>query len=193
MQFIAAMGPPGGGRNNVTNRYLRHFSVICATPFDENTLTKIFTTLVDWWMKTKSIPAAAAKLRNPLVAGTIDLYQTVQRELLPTPMKSHYTFNLRDVSKVFQGICSTTAASIEDAGTLTRLWVHESLRVFADRLTDDQDRDWFFGLTKKLTEKHFKEKFGKVFARLDASNSGDVDPSELRRLMFGDFMVNPKP
>ena len=67
---------PGGGRNNVTNRYLRHFSLICATPFDENTLTKIFSTLVDWWMKSKSIPAGAAKLRNPLVSATIDLYQT---------------------------------------------------------------------------------------------------------------------
>ena len=52
-------------------------------------------------------------------------------------MKSHYTFNLRDVSKVIQGVCSTTAASVEDAPSLTRLWVHESLRVFADRLTDD--------------------------------------------------------
>ena len=189
MQFIAAMGPPGGGRNNVTNRYLRHFSLICATPFDENTMTKIFTTLVDWWMKTKQIPAGATKLRNPLVSSTIDLYQTVQRELLPTPMKSHYTFNLRDVSKVFQGICSTTAVSVEDAGTLTRLWVHESLRVFADRLTDDEDRNWFFNLIKTLTEKHFKDKFAKVFARLDANKNGDVDPGELRRLMFGDFMV----
>ena len=51
-------------------------------------------------MKAKSIPAGAAKLRNALVASTIELYQTVQVELLPTPMKSHYTFNLRDVSKV---------------------------------------------------------------------------------------------
>jgi len=108
MQFIAAMGPPGGGRNNVTNRYLRHYHVICAAPFNAATLTKIFSTLVEWWMRTKGLPEELYECQSCLVKGTIELYQTVQRELLPTPMKSHYTFNLRDVSKVFQGVCSTT-------------------------------------------------------------------------------------
>jgi hypothetical protein len=37
-----------------------------------------------------------------LVAATISTYNTLRAELLPTPAKSHYTFNLRDLSKVFQ-------------------------------------------------------------------------------------------
>ena len=38
VQFVGAMGPPGGGRNAVTNRYLRHFSVVSLTAFDTDNL-----------------------------------------------------------------------------------------------------------------------------------------------------------
>lgn len=102
IQFITAMGPPGGGRNSVTNRYLRHFSVISMTAFDNDTLSTIFSALVDWWMKRSGFGSSVTKLAKPLVAASLEVYETIQRELLPTPTKSHYTFNLRDVSKVIQ-------------------------------------------------------------------------------------------
>jgi dynein heavy chain len=102
MQFVAAMGPPGGGRNSVSNRYLRHFSVVSITAFDRDNLQLIFTALVDWWLRKYSYGQNISRLAKPLVAATLDVYEGVQAQLLPTPAKSHYTFNLRDVSKVFQ-------------------------------------------------------------------------------------------
>lgn len=43
------------------------------------------------------------KLRDPIVEATVDIYETIAKELRPTPAKSHYTFNLRDLGNVFQG------------------------------------------------------------------------------------------
>ena len=110
VKFCAAMGPPGGGRNNVTNRYLRHYSLVCASAFDDAAMSKIFGALTEWWSRSNEILAPVARLQGNLVAATVDLYRVVQRELLQTPTKSHYTFNLRDVSKVFQMVCSASAA-----------------------------------------------------------------------------------
>lgn len=68
-------------------------------------------------MLLPSVPAAGAPgvehLNEPLVDATIRVYSTITSQLLPTPAKSHYTFNLRDLSKVFQGMLMAEACKIE--------------------------------------------------------------------------------
>lgn len=63
------------------------------------------------------IPTAGAPniahFTDPLVEATIMVYSTITSQLLPTPAKSHYTFNLRDLSKVFQGMLMANPAKIE--------------------------------------------------------------------------------
>ena len=51
-------------------------------------------------------------LCDRLVDTSISTYNTIQNQLLPTPAKSHYTFNLRDLSKVFQGILMAKPSNI---------------------------------------------------------------------------------
>jgi dynein heavy chain len=67
----------------------------------------------------------------------------VCKELLPTPAKSHYTFNLRDVSKVFQGLLMAVPSACTTKDALARLWLHETCRVFHDRLISGEDKDYF--------------------------------------------------
>ena len=44
--------------------------------------------------------------RDSVVSATLDVYAAASSQLLPTPLKSHYTFNLRDCSRVVQvGAC----------------------------------------------------------------------------------------
>ena len=56
-------------------------------------------------------------------------------------------------SQVFQGM---TAAGdvVDEPNKLIRLWVHECLRVFHDRLIDDTDRAWIGDLIKSKVRSH---------------------------------------
>lgn len=49
--FVTAMGPPGGGKNPITPRYLRHFNLIAINNFEESVLQRIFSKLMDWHLK----------------------------------------------------------------------------------------------------------------------------------------------
>lgn len=50
----------------------------------------------------KGFLTAVASLNDGLVSATLEVYGKVEREMLPTPSRPHYTFNLRDISKVVQ-------------------------------------------------------------------------------------------
>lgn len=47
-QFIAAMGPPGGGRNFITPRYARHYNHVAICDVDDRSMQRIFTRIMDW-------------------------------------------------------------------------------------------------------------------------------------------------
>ena len=145
------MGPPGGGRTFITARLIRHFNVIAYTELNESIIHAIFTNLVNNLYRKFS-----ESVRNALpkaIESVISVYDRVRKELLPTPSKSHYTFNLRDMWRVFQGMCSASSKYTPDAADLTRLWYHENMRVYHDRLTTEEDRKYM----KDLLASYFAE------------------------------------
>ncbi|GLC77190.1 hypothetical protein PLESTF_001896200 [Pleodorina starrii] len=194
LQFLAAMGPPGGGRNPVTNRYLRHFHVIYATEFDAASLTRIFGALTDWWFSRCKYKEEVVALRDKVVAASLQLHAAVSAHLLPTPAKTHYIFNLRDLSKLFQGMSFVGEALDNDPERLQRLWVHEALRVYHDRLVDDVDREWIAKRIRAGVEEHFGSRFDRLLSRLadeghEHGSSAPIGAANLRRLLFADFLI----
>ncbi|XP_004631750.1 dynein heavy chain 1, axonemal [Octodon degus] len=162
INFVCAMGPPGGGRNAITPRLMRHFNYLSFAEMDEGSKKRIFSTILGSWIDgllgersyREPVPGAPhlAPFVEPLVEATLMVYATIISQLLPTPAKSHYTFNLRDLSKVFQGMLMAEPAKVEDKVQLLRLWYHENCRVFRDRLVNEEDRSWFDELLKSHME-----------------------------------------
>eukprot|EP00116_Pleurobrachia_bachei_P012366 sb/3472628/ len=108
---------------------------------------------------------------------------------LPTPTKSHYVFNLRDFSRVVQGMLLLKGPSADSPAKMYRLWVHEVYRVFYDRLVDAEDRKQFFTFVKSVVTDRFKQNFGKLFSHLGQIGK-EVTDNDLRSLFFGDY-INP--
>jgi len=119
------------------------------------TLTTIFSSILKGFLGT-GFGDKVKNLEEAAIASTIEIYTKIQEDLRPTPAKFHYLFNLRDVSKVIQGICMTKPVSIQNEDTFMKLWVNESFRVFYDRLINDEDRHWFKSLILELIAKNFK-------------------------------------
>jgi dynein heavy chain len=95
--------------------------------------------------------------------------------LLPTPAKTHYTFNLRDLSKVVMGLLSADSKTVTEPADLVKLWIHECLRVFQDRLVDQHDKGWFTSLVQNTIKEHL--------------NMSWTDVVTTEPILFGDFMT----
>ena len=89
---------------------------------------------------------------EPIIKASVDIYTKTIKDFLPTPTKCHYTFNLRDLSKVVQGMLMINLENLQSKEYLVYLWVHELFRVFRDRLVDDKDRSKFSTLVHEILE-----------------------------------------
>lgn len=98
--LIAAGARPGGGRNDLTLRFTRHFNVFNIPEGSRATLQRIFGSILNGFLKV-GFNETIQKLGDGAVMATIEVYQKIIEEKRPTPAKFHYLFNLRDVSKVF--------------------------------------------------------------------------------------------
>jgi dynein heavy chain len=152
--LFSCAAPPGGGRSEVTPRFTRHHNVLCIPPASNNALELIFTSILS--AHVAKFDKGVVDLTKGAVLSTIEMYESISKDLLPTPARFHYTFNLRDISKVFQGILMITSSRCPDSETFTELWVHETSRVFYDRLINKSDQEWFKNKTVELMSRHLR-------------------------------------
>lgn len=144
LQYIAAMSHPGGGKNDIPSRLKRQFSIFNVTLPSEPSIDMIFGNIIRGrYNAGRGFSEDIIDAANRITSATISFWRKVGEKMLPTPSKFHYIFNLRDLSRIFQGIMLCPGDVVQSSEILLKLWKHECTRVFSDRLNDVQDKIWF--------------------------------------------------
>ncbi|ESN96268.1 hypothetical protein HELRODRAFT_67881 [Helobdella robusta] len=150
LDWIAAMGNPGGGRNHVDPRFISLFSFAYMVFPTEDSIFKIYSSILSGYTT-----GFASEIRDSVEIVThasMNLFTGVLKDLPPTPSKFHYIFSLRDLSRIYSGLSLMTAGNFKTRNDLFRVWRHECLRVFSDRLTNEVDQEIVVQKIRNLLE-----------------------------------------
>ncbi|NXL03800.1 DYH17 protein, partial [Mesembrinibis cayennensis] len=155
-QYVACMNPTAGSFT-IDPRLQRHFCIFAMSFPGQEALQTVYSTILAQHLALQKMPPAVQKLQPQLVAAALALHQKVASTFLPTAIKFHYLFNLRDLSNIFQGLLFSTPECLKSPVDLVRLWLHEAERVYGDKLVNEKDQKGFGKMLADTCRKFFGE------------------------------------
>jgi dynein heavy chain 1 len=140
IQFVGACNPPTDpGRVPLSHRFLRHAPLVMVDYPGEYSLKQIYGTFNRALLKV--VPTLRA-YSDPLTSAMVDFYMASQRRFT-TDAQAHYVYSPRELTRwmrgIYEAIKPLDSLSVEG---LVRIWAHEALRLFQDRLVTEEERRW---------------------------------------------------
>ncbi|OAA56942.1 dynein heavy chain [Niveomyces insectorum RCEF 264] len=153
IQFVGACNPPtDAGRTPLGARFLRHAPLIMVDYPGEQSLHQIYGTFNAAVLKI--IPALRG-YAEPLTQAMVQFYLASQRRFTPQ-IQPHYVYSPRELTRwvrgVYEAIRPLESLSVEG---LIRIWAHEALRLFQDRLVAEDERQWTDEAVRRIALERF--------------------------------------
>ncbi|CAM4557085.1 unnamed protein product [Lepidochelys kempii] len=156
VQYVSCMNPTAGSFT-INPRLQRHFSVFALSFPGSEALSTIYSVILTQHLKRGHFSGPVQKSSQQLIHVALGLHQKVAATFLPTAIKFHYIFNLRDFSNIFQGILFSTLECLKAPQDLVKLYLHESNRVYRDKMVDETDFSTFDKMQTEMVKKFYDE------------------------------------
>ncbi|XP_075778342.1 dynein axonemal heavy chain 11 isoform X4 [Pelodiscus sinensis] len=155
-QYVACMNPTAGSFT-INPRLQRHFTVFALNFPSTDALSTIYSKILGFHFQGHPFNPSVLKNVPAMIQAAICLHQTMVQNFLPTAIKFHYIFNLRDLSNIFQGIRFAMPECLKQPNDLVHLWLHESSRVYGDKLVEPKDGHFFHKKLIDTAQKYFED------------------------------------
>ena len=134
-QTVAAMNPTSGSFH-VNPRYQRHFWMVNINYPEPNSQILIYETFLKGHFR--KFKGHIQEMALPIIKAAIFLHEKVQSTFRKTSKNFHYEFTIRHLAGIFQGILQSNSAHHWDQEKMVKLWIHESERMYCDRLVSNE-------------------------------------------------------
>ncbi|GAB1599188.1 dynein beta chain, ciliary [Argonauta hians] len=155
-QYVACMNPTSGSFT-IDSRLQRHFCVFAINFPSQDALNTIYSSILSQHLIFNNFAPQVQKFSQNIISAALALHQRISSNFLPTAIKFHYVFNLRDLSNIFQGILFSSPECCKTPSDMIRLWSHESQRVYCDKLVDAKDIASYLKIEKDVIKKSFED------------------------------------
>lgn len=194
--YLGAMNHPGGGHNDIPHRLKRHFFTINLPPPTVSMTKNIYGSILRHVFGISRDLEPIIDLIDDITEATMTVWSNIRMRLLPTPSRFHYIFNLRDLSRIFQGMLQAPVNTYlgmdrsQMQVQLIRLWHNECERVFADKLVTNADKMVVLRELHNTIHDKFKE-HSKHFQLYDLLNPKSPENAKVHRPHFVNFLRDP--
>lgn len=154
IQFLGACNPPTDpGRVPLSHRFLRHAPLLYVDFPSPSSLKQIYGTFNRALLKL--VPDLRS-LDEPLTDAMVEFYLESQKHFTPD-QQAHYIYSPRELTRWVRALREALvqwegAATLED---FVRLFVHEGLRLFQDRLVTSDEKKWTDDAIDNISVKYF--------------------------------------
>lgn len=176
IQFVGACNPPTDpGRKPLSHRFLRHVPLVYVDYPGEISLKQIYGTFNRAMLRIfPPLRVYADQLTNAMVE-----FYLMSQEHFTVDQQPHYIYSPREMTRWVRGICEAIgnldSLTIED---VVRLYVHEALRLFQDRLVTDEERRW--------TDENINATAMKYFSNIN------IEKAIKRPILYSNWLTNKK-